>query len=301
MNAAADTTIRARLYAWLQLLRPPNIFTVPGDVLVGWTAAAVATETHAHAAALAWAIAGSALLYLAGLVLNDWFDRGLDAVERPARPIPSGRVRPATVCAAGWLTLAAGLGCSAAAGTVAFLTAAALAAAVIIYNGAAKRVAAAGVTVMGFCRGLNVCLGAAACAGDAAAFQAVALPALVIALYIVVVAAIAVNETVRLPARPLIALIAATPIVALPVASPATAADWCAWVTCAVAAAIAARALWKLTEVAHTSRHVGRLIRNLILLQGLFVTAAGGGWLAAAGAVVAYGAATVTGRWFYGS
>ncbi|WP_375373510.1 UbiA family prenyltransferase, partial [Micromonospora sp. ATA51] len=41
------------------------------------------------------ALAGaSVLLYWAGMAANDWADRHLDAVERPERPIPSGRVSP---------------------------------------------------------------------------------------------------------------------------------------------------------------------------------------------------------------
>ena len=34
-------------------------------------------------------VGASSCLYLAGMVLNDYFDRDKDAQERPARPIPS--------------------------------------------------------------------------------------------------------------------------------------------------------------------------------------------------------------------
>lgn len=33
------------------------------------------------------------LLYTGGMILNDYLDRQVDAVERPGRPIPSGRIR----------------------------------------------------------------------------------------------------------------------------------------------------------------------------------------------------------------
>ena len=36
----------------------------------------------------------SVCLYWAGMAANDWADRELDAVERPERPIPSGRISP---------------------------------------------------------------------------------------------------------------------------------------------------------------------------------------------------------------
>ena len=36
----------------------------------------------------------SACLYCGGMVWNDYFDRAQDKLERPSRPIPSGRVSP---------------------------------------------------------------------------------------------------------------------------------------------------------------------------------------------------------------
>ncbi len=55
--------------------------------------------------------AASSCLYLAGMALNDYADREVDAVERPGRPIPSGRVTPgfALGLAAGLTAAAAGL------------------------------------------------------------------------------------------------------------------------------------------------------------------------------------------------
>ena len=37
---------------------------------------------------LAWLLVATATLYAGGIVFNDYFDRTLDAVERPERPIP---------------------------------------------------------------------------------------------------------------------------------------------------------------------------------------------------------------------
>lgn len=42
------------------------------------------------------------LLYVGGMILNDYLDRRIDAEERPNRPIPSGRVQPST---AKWLAI----------------------------------------------------------------------------------------------------------------------------------------------------------------------------------------------------
>ncbi|MGW5016514.1 UbiA family prenyltransferase, partial [Micromonospora chalcea] len=78
-----------RLADLAELVRAPAALSVPGDVLSG---AAAAGALDRRTPALAGA---SVLLYWAGMAANDWADRRLDAVERPERPIPSGRVRPA--------------------------------------------------------------------------------------------------------------------------------------------------------------------------------------------------------------
>ncbi|MEV4021174.1 UbiA family prenyltransferase, partial [Nonomuraea angiospora] len=80
--------------ALLELVRAPAALTVPGDVLAGATAAG--TVRWPRAVGLA---ASSVCLYWAGMALNDYADRALDAVERPERPIPSGRVRPGAALA----------------------------------------------------------------------------------------------------------------------------------------------------------------------------------------------------------
>ncbi|MEO5665709.1 MAG: SCO3242 family prenyltransferase [Nocardioides sp.] len=95
-----------------ELVRLPAALTVPGDSLSG---AVAAGRPFGRRGALM--PAASICLYWAGMVLNDFADRDLDKVERPERPIPSGRVRPAqalglaaalTVAGLGLATLAAG-------------------------------------------------------------------------------------------------------------------------------------------------------------------------------------------------
>ncbi|MEV1147144.1 UbiA family prenyltransferase [Micromonospora sp. NPDC049799] len=71
-----------------ELVRAPAALSVPGDVVAG---AAAARSLDRRTPGLA---AASVLLYWAGMAGNDWADRRLDAVERPERPIPSGRVAP---------------------------------------------------------------------------------------------------------------------------------------------------------------------------------------------------------------
>jgi 4-hydroxybenzoate polyprenyltransferase len=149
--------------AWAELLRLPALFTVPGDALAGAAAAGVRPNRRTLLA-----IGSSLCLYEAGMALNDWADRAEDAVERPHRPLPSGRVRPgAALAAAGGLT-AAGLGLAARAGRPALAVAGALATTVWAYDLGLKRTAA-GPAAMAAARGLDLALGAGATGGRARA------------------------------------------------------------------------------------------------------------------------------------
>ncbi|WP_246530671.1 SCO3242 family prenyltransferase [Streptomyces bathyalis] len=148
--------------AWAELLRVSALFTVPGDAVAG---AAAAGHRPNRRTVLA---AGSSLcLYEAGMALNDYSDRHIDAVERPGRPIPSGRITPARALAAGAVLTAAGLGLAAAAGRGALLTATALAGTVWAYDLRLKHTAL-GPAAMSAARGLDLVMGAAATASASA-------------------------------------------------------------------------------------------------------------------------------------
>ncbi|MCT2279318.1 UbiA family prenyltransferase [Micromonospora chalcea] len=143
-----------RLADLADLVRAPAALSVPGDVLSGAAAAgALGRRTPALAGA-------SVLLYWAGMAANDWADRRLDAVERPERPIPSGRVRPSVALGVASGLTAAGLAvATAAGGRRAAAVALPLAATIWGYDLRAKNTAA-GPAVMAACRGLDVLLGA---------------------------------------------------------------------------------------------------------------------------------------------
>ena len=88
-----------RAFAWLQLLRLPNVFTAAADVTMGYVVAKGELQPALHFGLL---VAASCLLYLSGMVLNDVFDAEVDAVEQPHRPIPSGRVSRRAAALVGW-------------------------------------------------------------------------------------------------------------------------------------------------------------------------------------------------------
>src|SRR5215831_9413397 len=102
---------RARLLAFSQLLRVPNVFTAFADIALG---TAVGVGVLPSAPGPFWTsstllMLASGFLYLAGMVWNDYFDRAEDAQARPFRPIPSGRVRVGTALALGVFLFALGL------------------------------------------------------------------------------------------------------------------------------------------------------------------------------------------------
>jgi 4-hydroxybenzoate polyprenyltransferase len=94
-----------------QLVRAPAALSVPGDVIAG--AAAAGRPLGARTFGV---IGSSVCLYWAGMALNDYADATVDAVERPDRPVPSGRVPRRTALAVAGSLTAAGLGLAAAAG-----------------------------------------------------------------------------------------------------------------------------------------------------------------------------------------
>jgi hypothetical protein len=82
--------VSQRIKEYLLLIRLPNVFTTPSNILAGYFAAvAVAEANGAHLIALMFS---SGLLYIAGIVLNDYFDIEIDKRERPSRPLPSGKI-----------------------------------------------------------------------------------------------------------------------------------------------------------------------------------------------------------------
>lgn len=151
-----DAASSRRRTGWrdlVELTRAPAALSVPGDVVAGAAAAGVLRPRTLATAA------GSVCLYWAGMAANDLADRHVDAVERPHRPIPSGRVSPATAAGVAAGLTAAGLAITVTAGGRRQIPVAlSLAGAIWAYDMGAKNTTA-GPAVMATCRGLNVLLG----------------------------------------------------------------------------------------------------------------------------------------------
>lgn len=147
--------------AWWQILRVANVFTAASNVIAGFL---LVQRDWQPLAPLVLLILASVCLYEAGMVLNDVFDAELDAVERPERPIPSGRINKRNAYRVGLVLLGGGVlaayfACLFTEQFQAILIAVFLAFAILVYDAWAKSTPC-GSLVMGLCRFLNVLLGA---------------------------------------------------------------------------------------------------------------------------------------------
>lgn len=160
--AALRHAQRRAMRDYLQLMRLPNIFTAIADVSMGFLFVKP-LATFVDACTLAVLASASALLYIAGVVYNDVFDVDLDRVERPERPLPSGRI-PVRIASrfAGkmllWGIAAGALSMFFVLHMQTFLIASILAALILLYDTRLKHMPI-GPLAMGGCRMLNVMLG----------------------------------------------------------------------------------------------------------------------------------------------
>ena len=189
-----------RLHAWGELMRLPNLFTVPGDVLAGFLLAAAATAplTRWLQADLAVMVAAVLAVYIGGLILNDVFDVETDRAQRPHRPLPSGRIALRTAASAGAVLLGgAVLLVYASVGAAPAALLAAVACCAVSYDALKERLRSGGVVLMALCRAGALLCGAAAMSLQALERAPVWVAAGSVLVYTMVVTALARGETTR--------------------------------------------------------------------------------------------------------
>ena len=258
----------------LRLGRVSNLPTVWTNVLAGL---ALSGAAFGPALFIVLCIAFSCF-YIAGMYLNDAFDRELDARERPERPIPAGAVSARTVFAAGFGLLAAGwlillglcYGTTDGAGWRLPVIGLLLAGAIVLYDVWHKANPLSPV-LMGICRML-VYIGAALAAASTLPAD-VALAAAVALCYLIGLTYAAKQETLKRVAN------------LWPLGFLAVPALYALWVAASgVAGLVAALAFlawggyalsFLLRERADIPRAVVSLIAGICLLDAVFVVGAG--------------------------
>jgi hypothetical protein len=157
----------------LTLGRVSNLPTVWSDVLAGVVLAGGFWQSWRTGAV----VIAMSLFYVGGMYLNDYFDRSIDARERPQRPIPAGDISATTVAAIGFGLLGTGIAVMATTGVGAALAGILLAAAIVGYDWFHKGNPLAPF-VMGLCRALIYCGAAVAVSGSLSATVVIASLAL---------------------------------------------------------------------------------------------------------------------------
>jgi 4-hydroxybenzoate polyprenyltransferase len=142
---------------YLLLIRLPNTFTVPPDILVGYFV--LGHQGIDNPLILPLLIASSILLYISGILFNDLFDLTEDKIDRPNRPLPSNKVsiKSASLLAVTAMLLANIIAYQASQQSllVSFL----ISCTIIAYDYKLKKTRV-GFIIMGLARGLNILLGA---------------------------------------------------------------------------------------------------------------------------------------------
>jgi 4-hydroxybenzoate polyprenyltransferase len=157
----------SKIFAYLQLTRPANVVTAVADI---WAGFAIAGAWDAMATNwiygdqdfwwnLLWLSLSTIGLYGGGVAFNDIADAELDAIERPERPIPSGRVSKKGAIGMASLLLLAGIACAFQVNLWAGGLAIAVACCALLYDYWGKHQHIFGPINMGLCRSGNLLLG----------------------------------------------------------------------------------------------------------------------------------------------
>lgn len=141
-------------------MRPANIVTAVSDILAGVAMTGiVAYSSRFYLSDVLLLVLSTIGLYGGGVVFNDVFDADLDRVERPERPIPSGKVSEMGAARFGSFLWIVGIFAAFLVNYIASAIALSIAVASLIYDRWAKHHPFFGPLNMGLCRGLNLMLG----------------------------------------------------------------------------------------------------------------------------------------------
>ncbi len=165
--APEEATPSGGIRPLLATSRVANIPSVVSNVSLGVALGTIAGNAQpGPGLAVTWALLSLAgiLLYVAGNFLNDWADRGWDAIHRPERALPSGKFRPAHFLLTAILTAAGGLVLAGTRGFPPACAALAILLFIAIYTRWHKATPWA-VVPMGLCRALLIVLGAVGAGG----------------------------------------------------------------------------------------------------------------------------------------
>lgn len=156
-----------RIFPYLQLTRPANVITAIADIWAGFAIAGawdyMATNwmygDQQFWLNLLWLSLSTIGLYAGGVAFNDIADAELDAIERPERPIPSGRASKSNATIMSLALLAFGVLAAAQVNWTSAALALGVAVLAVVYDYWGKHQRIIGPINMGLCRSGNLLLG----------------------------------------------------------------------------------------------------------------------------------------------
>jgi 4-hydroxybenzoate polyprenyltransferase len=163
-GVAGMTLLATSATSWATLLKLGRVSNLP-TIWTNTVAGALVAGGSWQDARIAIVAVAMSLFYEGGMFLNDYFDRDIDARQRPERPIPSFEIAPGTVAAIGSGLIAAGLMMLAILSLEALGLGLLLAALIVAYDLHHKGNPFAPM-LMGLCRALVYIIGAIAVVGS---------------------------------------------------------------------------------------------------------------------------------------
>jgi 4-hydroxybenzoate polyprenyltransferase len=148
---------------YIILVRLPNIFTAASNILSGYftiVATVSSSFINLHLLYLVGLMTSSSLLYLAGIVFNDYFDIEIDKKERLTRPLPSGKITKRKALTIAISSMIAANVIALVINWTSFIIAIILTTIIIAYDYRLKHNNITGPIIMGLARSINVILGA---------------------------------------------------------------------------------------------------------------------------------------------
>lgn len=142
---------------YLTLVRFPNLFTLPSNVVAGYFSSN--TENNIEIQTIVLLVLCSACLYASGVIFNDLADRQIDRKERPNRPIPAGKIRPRNAIILALLLVGISVAISYIISNITLIIVLVLISTILLYDFVLKN-SLVGPLVMGTTRLLNILLGA---------------------------------------------------------------------------------------------------------------------------------------------
>lgn len=154
--------MRFSLNPYIELMRPINSLMSGAASIIGFLVASGFVLLPSHIVKLLLLFISAFLFSSASMAINDYFDREIDLVNQPNRPIPSGRVKPRNALLFSIITMIIGLSLSILITLEAFLIAIGACVVFTAYSAYLKKLGIIGNVAVSLCVALTFIYGSAA-------------------------------------------------------------------------------------------------------------------------------------------